>query len=43
MVETALASDSSDFLLFFEERRESAPLGDSERLANTHIFREVSN
>ena len=44
MVETALASDSFDFKVssLFEERRESAPIGDSERLADAHIFRETS-
>ena len=44
MVKTALASDSSDFKVpfLFEERMESARLGDSEMLSDGHIFRETS-
>ena len=44
MVKTALASGSSDFKVsfLFEERMESARLGDSERLSDAHIFRETS-
>lgn len=44
MVESALASDSSDFKVSFsfEERGESGPLGDCEKLGDAHIFRETS-